>query len=228
MQSRNIPTYFYCIFLLIFFFSSYLFAHAQIAGIDDRAALVESMVEKRSAYDETRDSIGERRDEVVATIASSSDEFKKKITERRAQLVGRVKERVHNLFENITMRLSAIIERFEQISARIDSRINKSKTVGMDTTAAEHSLNEARMKLADARAALDGIMSSDLNQVIDADSPIEKFRILRASIIAIREGLGETQRSLQEAVNALKNTTLQAPTPEVPATDISSSSTTVE
>lgn len=230
MQSGTLRTYFYSATVLAVVCFTYTVAFAQapenVTALDDTtgdSALTQSLEERRRAYEETRESIGERRDEVVSNSASTTDEFKKRITERRAQLAGRVKERIHNLFENVAMRLVAITERFDQISARLESRIQKSKAAGMNTAEAERALAEAKIKLSEAKEGIRAISSTKLDHIVDADSPVEKFRTLRISIIAIRESLHETQRLLLVTVTALKNQTSTVPVEESSSATINSS-----
>jgi len=170
-----------------------------------------TLEEKRNSYENARDVIGERREEAINKVASTTDEFKKKMAERRASLAGRVKERVHNLFDNVTLRLRALIERFEQISARLESRIDKSKASGMNTIVAESAFAVARTALTSAKVSLGEISGTNLDQIVDANSPIEEFRTLRTAIIGIRENLRQAQSALLETVTALKNAAPTAP-----------------
>jgi hypothetical protein len=101
----------------------------------------------------------------------------------------------------------------DNITGRINSRITKMKAVGIDTTAAESSLGNARNSLTGAKATLASLSSP--TQAIRGDTPKESFQTIKIQLGTVRDLLKETHRYLRETVSLLKTATPTAgSTPE--------------
>ena len=127
--------------------------------------------------------------------------------EHRAQLERRFQDRIFNLSQNVSNRLLANINRFENISNRLDSRIIKLKNTGIDTSAAESKLREARSSLSEARSNLESLPS--VQQALTSDVPQESFQKIRTTFLTTRDLLKRTHTVLTETVALLRNAPIQ-------------------
>lgn len=123
-------------------------------------------------------------------------------TERRDEM-GRVSnERIINLSRNITNRLTSALTRMEKISARIETRMEKMKSEGLDTTSGEAKLVEAMSLIATTQAALATATGSEAT--LTSDDPKESFRALRAQYMSIRDSIKQIHTLLKESVSLLR------------------------
>lgn len=189
-----------------------------VTPVENKGLIRQVLEEKRAEYEVTRESIGERRDEVIQKIASTSELMRQRIQERRLQLAPRVKDRVMNLFANVTARIEAAIARLENIASRIESRASKIDAAGGDTTVARAHIDEARRAMNDAREALTSAKATSLESIVDAQSPLELFSGLRSKVVTVREALIRARQALMDAVKALEKPSQPAPTATSTAT----------
>ena len=123
--------------------------------------------------------------------------------EHRVQLLQRFQDRIYNLARNISSRLTASINRLQNIADRLDTRIAKEKNMGRDTTLAETKLNEAKQSLNEARSKQGELPS--VQRVLTSDTPRESFRTVRENFLATRDLLKKAHAQLTETVLLLKN-----------------------
>lgn len=122
--------------------------------------------------------------------------------ERRTTLRIELQERIINLTSNVTARLTAGIHRMTNISDRLNSRIGKMKSAGIDTSAAEAKLIEANNALIGAQNALHDI--EPIRNALTSDTPKERYLKIRSEFLIVREYLIQTRTHLQETVTLLK------------------------
>jgi exonuclease VII small subunit len=154
---------------------------------------------------------------VQVELSTTSDEQSKPVSveprqktlERRIVMTPRVKDRVANLFENVKARITAVINRLENITQRLESRIQKLEANGVDTSAATSHVHDARVALDDARGALNNATHISIERIVDAASPLEQFTTLRSEVMLVREALGRANVSLNAAVTSLANAPLE-------------------
>lgn len=102
---------------------------------------------------------------VVSERMEARDELRLKMTASGSSTVGRgeemrkdaMKQRIEiyqRFAATMITRMQAAIDRMKKLADRLDSRITKEKERGVDTTKAEASLAIARVKIADAQAAI--------------------------------------------------------------------------
>ncbi len=124
----------------------------------------------------------------------------------RISLSERAQERIINLASNISNRMDATVNRFEQIIKRLERRIEKSASGGIDVESARNTLEEAKVSLAVAKAGLTNIDTAVI-KAVTSDQPqvgISNLATLyRNNVIAFRD----TKRALQETIALLKNPT---------------------
>lgn len=122
--------------------------------------------------------------------------------ERRETLESNVQYRVINLASNVTGRLIAALDRMDHIAARLETRIDKLHTLGVDTTGAKSRLAEAQKAIDDGNAKLKNIPSVDT--AIRGEKPRESFVAIRAEFVAVRDLVRQSHTLLIDTVAILK------------------------
>lgn len=143
------------------------------------------------------------RAEMRETRASSSEARQEAREERRAALAERAQERITNLAANISNRMEAAIGRLEQITSRIESRIEILNNAGIDTTEAELHVADAKEALYAAAAVLSDI-DVQVAAFIGSESPRTEWQAVRATYQSAKEYIRTAHASLRAAVAALK------------------------
>lgn len=110
--------------------------------------------------------------------------------------------RIINLASNITSRLDAATTRLANITARLYTRIEKLKMLGVDTNLAEGKLNEAKDLINTASNTL--AQMGSLRTIVSSDSPQEAFAMVRTQFLDIRTSLMQAHALLRETVALLK------------------------
>lgn len=128
--------------------------------------------------------------------------------ERQAMLETRLQERIVNLISNVNVRLTSVIDRFGNIIARLDTRIEKLRTTGVNTESAEAKLSEAKRLLVDTSIALENAPSA--RTAMGGGTPRESFQAVKKDILAVREGLRGVHVLLTETVALLKESVREA------------------
>lgn len=111
-------------------------------------------------------------------------------------------DRIINLIRNIQTRLSAAIERMDNIIIRLESRMAKMKSLGVDTTLAESKLllaKESSLRAHDALTSTQGTETS-----IRSATPKETFKTIKARLIETRDHIKQTHALLKETISALR------------------------
>ena len=121
--------------------------------------------------------------------------------EDRASLSEKVRDRVMNLGSNLNTITRAVIERMTNIANRLDTRIAKMKSVGIDVTAAEAEVSLARTSLSAAQRELDGTMTALSGATAN---PQGAFMNARNQFISTHQAITDAQMHLRTAVATLK------------------------
>jgi hypothetical protein len=135
----------------------------------------------------------------------------------------RFQDRIFNLSRNVSSRLLASINRLENISNRLDTRIVKLKNTGVDTSSAEAKLGEARNSLSEARSSLESLPS--VQQALTSDTPQASFQKIRTIFLATRDLLKKSHSQLSETVVLLKNAPTQNTTVATTSEDATATET---
>jgi hypothetical protein len=120
--------------------------------------------------------------------------------------------RVINLAANISNRFDGVIYRLENISGRLNTRIEKQASEGYDVSAARSSLEAANTALRDARQQMHGIDKAVLGAIGSTD-PRGEWKNVRTRYISARDSIKTAYTELKNTVTNLKNaphTTSQA------------------
>lgn len=164
----------------------------------------------------------EQRKELMETRKASSTEIrdqKKDLLEaRQAEVKDRMKEQARKNVEMIKRRYEIAIKQFDNLSARIQSRIEKMKANGIDTTSAESALALAVTAIAQVKT--DAQALADLGAQIQSGDDAKTLRPqiesavkqLNASVKAAHEALKAAGRALLAASATRKPDTQTEPT----------------
>lgn len=121
---------------------------------------------------------------------------------QKTMLTSQRQERIINLASNINKRLDAGITRLANITARLYTRIDKLKKLGIDTSQAETKLAEAKDIINTSSNELAQIGS--IRTIVSSDSPREAFEKIRIQFINNRTSLMEAHALLRETIALLK------------------------
>jgi septation ring formation regulator EzrA len=123
--------------------------------------------------------------------------------------------RIINLAANLSNRFDGIIYRLENISGRLNARIEKQASAGYDVSAARTSLEAANKALKDAKQQMNGIDEAVIG-AIGSTNPRDEWKNVRTRYTSTRDSIKIAYTELKNTVTNLKN----APhtTPSAPAT----------
>ena len=184
------------IFLAIAFTATAVFAQ------EDTASTSEDQTTGQNG-EAVRANIEARRAEVQENVAERREQVQENVAERRAALAQRVQERVTNLAANLSNRLDAITARLENIITRIDSRIEKLKESGIDTSAAEAELENAKAAVDAAKTELSNI-DTLVNNAVTSEDPRTDWAEVKMVYLTVREHVRDAHESLRTTIALLK------------------------
>lgn len=122
--------------------------------------------------------------------------------EPREAFTRTIQDRIINLAGNVTARLTAIFERLNTISTRLESRMQKLEEMGVNTQTARAKLAEANTMI---RAGIDALSrTSSVSEAIRGNTPRESFARIRTQFTEIREMARQSYGLLKETVTLLK------------------------
>jgi hypothetical protein len=137
------------------------------------------------------------------------------VRENRTTTITRAfQDRIINLIRNIQTRLSAAIERMDNIITRLESRMTKMKSLGIDTTFAESKLSLAKESSLRAHDALTSALGTETS--IRSATPQETFETIRIQLIETRDHIRQTYALLEETSSALREAMRAGSTPQTP------------
>lgn len=142
--------------------------------------------------------------------------------ERRGALSDRVQQRIINLAANMSNRIDSANERLQTIADRLQSRINKMSTEGLNVQIAQQHLNDAQQKLLQSAQTMSTI-DSDVAGMVSSENPRATWQQVRNTFVQAAQHLLASRDSLRQSIAALKNASTL---PAVPETSPASSSAT--
>lgn len=145
--------------------------------------------------------------EVKSEIQEKVTEKKAEITEKgkllRVHLQEKSQQRVLNLAANISNRIDASIERLQNITDRLSSRIEKISEEGIDTSEAEASLALAQTSINAAVEAMENI-DFIVDSAIKSEDVYTAWKEVRSTITETKSSLKIAKTELRAAVASLK------------------------
>jgi hypothetical protein len=112
--------------------------------------------------------------------------------------------RIINLASNISNRFDGIIYRLENISGRLNTRIEKQASAGYDVSAARTSLGSANTALRDAKQQMHGIDEAVIGAIGSTD-PRDEWKKVRTRYTSARDSIKSAYTELKNTVANLKN-----------------------
>lgn len=180
---------------------------------DTRASTTEARKETRGEMRDNRPAMASttRRvqrelQEGKRLLASSTREARK--DDRRETLLSEMAKRAQMKFDLIVRRLSTAIDRLDNISGRIDTRIAKLKTDGIDTSIMESLHATAKTKVNTANTAVKAIVMPTLPSTAENTTPQainDLLKSTRTEVKAAEDAIKEAQRALNAVVVEMKN-----------------------
>lgn len=154
--------------------------------------------ERREIREDAREDRREFREDVASTSASMRSENK----EKREDLREKARELVVGRLKTVAQRFSGAIERFDQIKARIDSRIEKLAASGIDTSIAKTASDNAGRTIQAAKDAVSAARST-LDSATASENPKEQMESVKTAIQNATKAIKAANDSLKEAIRAL-------------------------
>lgn len=156
-------------------------------------------------------------------LASSTREARKEIRDDRREMIkNEVAQRAQMLFDLIVRRLGIAIDRLDNISGRIDSRIAKLKADGVDTASMEALQVTAKAKVDAADVAVKAIVAPTLpsdTASTTAQMMNELLAGTRVQVKSAEEAIKEAGRALTAVVSEIKGKGGEKAEKETPATE---------
>jgi hypothetical protein len=148
-------------------------------------------------------------EERVDTMRTQQAERVEARDERRAGLTAELQARWINLVSNAEGRIRAAHGRLLNVTARLETRIEKLNAVGVDTSSAEASLRKAKDMLDDVVAQLNDISTIGVGGLA-GEIPKEHLKQLRSKFVSARESLMSAKNELRVTVALLKTAISEA------------------
>jgi len=174
----------------------------------DRTAARADIEAERAAAVETREAAMSERTTTQADARASSSaaraDMQQERAERRAELNDRTKERITNLAANISNRMDAAAARMQNIITRLESRIDKLQSAGLNTTEATVALASAQTSIDAAVIALTRI-DVTVQTAVTAEDPRAAWEEVKVAYGSIRAQLRTANTEMRASVQALKD-----------------------
>ncbi|MCR4285996.1 MAG: hypothetical protein NUW00_03845 [Candidatus Kaiserbacteria bacterium] len=144
-----------------------------------------------------------QEDAVAPEQGVRAGEARQELREERRTAVQSVShERIFNLSRNVNDRLTSALLRMEKIGKRLETRITKLQSLGIDTAPAEAKLSEAMTLISTTQGTLASIASQQT--ALTGDDTREAFKAIRAEFITARDTIKQIHGLLREVVSLLK------------------------
>jgi len=143
--------------------------------------------------------------ELTATIAASSsvDTTVEAGTFTAVTLSDRTKERITNLAANISSRLDVAVDRMQNITTRLQARIDKLTDAGLDTAPSTAILASANASLAVAEQNM-ATIDLEVNNAVNAENPTAAWQEVKSNYLETRDQLRTAQSEIRATIEALK------------------------
>ena len=158
---------------------------------------------------EARKDIREMKEARASTTKAIRGEAKDRMASSTEGRLLKVKEQMKERYKKMIERIQATIIRQETILSKINSRIQKIKTNGGNTTEAEKYTAEAKVKIDLAKISLETLKSTingGINNVSSTTESIKKetFEKMKNNTKEIEKYLRDAHQLLQKSIGSLK------------------------
>lgn len=149
-----------------------------------------------------------KREELKQELQKKQEEFRAKVEERKTELKKKLGvERAKNIdafFSRMAEKFEDAIKRLNDLSDRIESRLNDSEASGKDVSAARAKLAGAREKITVAQTSLDGARAS-YTSAVQSDDFKGAFARVRTVVSGVKEKVKDAHAALVDVVTSLKS-----------------------
>ncbi len=130
----------------------------------------------------------------------------------RAKLQPLAQTRITNLAANLSNRLDATVRRLDNVQNRLNTRLEKSTSAGLDTSAAAQSLATAAAELAAAKKTLSTI-DIEVTSFVGSENPVAAWSRLESIYRSVIKNVLAAHTSLQTTLTALEQSVPASNTP---------------
>lgn len=166
----------------------------------------------RQKREEFRTQIEAKRQEMKAKTAKNREELKNRLKtikdERKKQAVERIDQALNNLNEQRTQHFTNVLEKLDQIVERIISRADKVETRGLNVSAAQAEITNAKNAIASAREAIKTQTDKTYALAITTEENLKRDlgkarQALHADLIKTQEAVGGARDAVHKAATTL-------------------------
>ncbi|MFZ2621140.1 MAG: hypothetical protein WAX85_01440 [Minisyncoccia bacterium] len=141
---------------------------------------------------------GEIRD-IKEKLASTTKDLRGEIKDNiKGKIEDRMEKRIDNRYNRMLTRFQATIDREITIMGKINTRIEKIKANGGNTTEAENYVATAKTMLDKAKADLEILKGLSITQATQENSSTT-IKALRDGLMAMRKAGGDVEKDLRDA-----------------------------
>ena len=206
--------------LCLSLFTTDVFAQVDASAELEAEAKIESETNpQQEARSNTQADRAALREELATSTAQNRIEAQQQVAHRQAALQARTQERVTNLAAKMSNRMEAVIQRLQNITTRLESRIDKLRDSGIDTTSSQAALASAQLSLDAAVLEISDIDTSVYNAVSSADARAG-WTNLKAEFTTIGNSIRTAHSELQSSISLLKAASLEARAQQTVEADI--------
>ncbi len=117
-------------------------------------------------------------------------------------LTARTQERFLNLGANASNRMEATVERLQQITDRLERRLEREAEANIDVTSSRRALEAANLALETAREALSDI-DSHMHTFVFSQNPRESWGFTRGLYMTAQQNIIDAHTALRISINEL-------------------------
>lgn len=146
----------------------------------------------------------EKLNELREKAQEKKDQIKEKVDSKREETQNRVKDRLDSFIKTVIERLTAATERFDKIALRIESRITKLESEGVDESKAKELLVTAKTKISVAKAGISNIHIAASSTVATSTDLKVNYQAIKDAVEKSKEDLKAAQSALVEVIRNMK------------------------
>lgn len=153
--------------------------------------------------------------------------IEQKLTPSERKTLSELNEtRIINLAANISNRLEVTRTRLDTIAYRMNTRIKKMESAGLDMSDSKSKLEEAREHMSLAQKQLDTV-DAQVTATVTSEKPQEAWPAVRKKLMEIHAHLIASKQALKETLAAMKQAQ-PTQTPEVSSSTSATASTSID
>jgi chromosome segregation ATPase len=198
--------------ILLAFNSSYTFAESnRDSALLNREQVKQTIQEKQQEREQDKEELKnqiQERNEIKTQLQEKVQEKKVELEQKKASVEAKIKDlrnqRIMSYWSNIQDRLQGVINRLNNITDRINSRLAIVETqTTKDLTGIRDQIAQAQETIADAQIKLNAI-NTDFDSVLNSSNPQTAFKGLITDIKAIRDDLVKAHRLLIHVIGDIQ------------------------